>query len=48
MRRLQSLRPGSLYFANGLELIGHGESVVRLRVTTRRRQRNRSLVRLAP
>src|ERR1039457_423282 len=37
IRRLQSGRPGSLYFASGLLPIGHGESVVTLRVTTRSR-----------
>src|SRR5450759_3660219 len=35
MRRLQSSRSRSLYLANGLLLMGHGESVVMLRVTMR-------------
>src|SRR5215208_1656166 len=39
MSRLQSARSGSLYLANGLELIGHAESVVALRVTTTSTQR---------
>src|SRR6476660_6721337 len=38
IRRLQSERPGSLYLADGLLLIGHAESVVAFRVTTTRRQ----------
>ena len=37
--RLQSGRVRSLYFAQGLLLMGHAESVVALRVTTTRRQR---------
>ena len=35
--KLQSGRLGLLYFASGLLLIGHGESVVTFFVTTRRR-----------
>src|ERR1700722_12493021 len=35
--RLQSFRCGSLYFASGLLLIGHGESVVTFLVTASRR-----------
>src|SRR5437660_484074 len=37
IQRLQSGRDGPLYFANGLLLMGHGESVETLRVTTSRR-----------
>src|ERR1044071_5339877 len=38
----RSGRSGALYFANGLLLIGHGESVVTLRVTTNSRHLSES------
>src|SRR5258708_39756715 len=37
IRRLQSIRAGALYFASGLLLTGHAESVVTFFVTTNRR-----------
>src|SRR5215831_10157401 len=37
IQRLQSPRCGRLYWAKGLLLIGHGESVVTLRDTTSKR-----------
>src|SRR5262245_759177 len=47
MHRLQSGRSGPLYFAQGLLLIGHAESVVALRVTTTSRLLRNSGFRLS-